>query len=355
MIDYTDFLSDQLLEICQQDNRQLVVITDDNVGPLYADSLLKHLAPHAKCITIPNGEPSKSRETKAWIEDELFQLGCGRDTRLIALGGGVITDLVGFVAATFCRGVPVIYIPTSLLAMVDAAIGGKTGINTPSGKNLIGTFTEPEAVLIDIKLLNTLPTQEYTNALSEIIKHALITDKSYFEYIHSNIKAIEQKKPDVLLRLIQRSIEIKSEVVSADAKEQSKREILNFGHTIAHAIETCSDYQIHHGQAVTIGLIVESYLSYQMGLLKKADLIQIKALITELKLPLDLGMIDSKQAILKAFTQDKKTRQSKPRFVLLEQIGMVYQVDGAFAHPVEIQYMNQAIDYLFDQFIDNIR
>ena len=344
------FASEQIISLCQAATGHIVIVTDENVGKYYATSLFNHFAAHAikvNIITIPAGENSKSRKTKHAIEDKMFTLGCNRDTLMIALGGGVVTDLTGFVAATFCRGIPVIYIPTSLLAMVDAANGGKTGINTDYGKNLIGTFTDPQAIFIDINCLDTLPHHEYITAFSEIIKHALITDAAYFELIESSIHHILEKNKPILNQLIQRSCEIKSAIVLEDQTEQSRREILNFGHTIAHALEISSQYLMNHGQAVAIGMIVECYLSNQMGLLPDTDLHRMQQLILNLHIPLTFNRNFSKPDIINAFHMDKKNRHNKNRFVLLSKIGEVLHRDNTYAHPVDSLLLNQEIDYFF--------
>jgi 3-dehydroquinate synthase len=341
------FLSSTLKNMCQTGFSQCVVITDTNVGPLYAERLAEQLAERVPCslITIPAGEASKSREMKAFLEDELFTRGCGRDTLLIALGGGVITDLVGFVAATYCRGIPVIYIPTSLLAMVDASVGGKTGINTQFGKNMLGTFTEPRAIFIDTALLKTLPDQEYLHAFAEIIKHALIADADYFDLIALNIDKIKTRDETILLTLIKQSCAIKSDIVARDAREAAARESLNFGHTIAHALEVLSDYAIHHGHAVAIGILMESMLSHQLGLLSKQDLECIHALLQALNLPLTYPFEIAEEALLQALILDKKTRQRKPRFVLLERIGKVHVQHEAYAHTVNPDQVKHISSY----------
>jgi 3-dehydroquinate synthase len=344
------FSSEKIIQMCQETAGHIVIVTDENVAAHHAQCLLNYLATHAikaELITIPAGEQSKSREIKQHVEDKMFSLGCNRDTLMIALGGGVVTDLTGFIAATYCRGVPVIYIPTSLLAMVDAANGGKTGINTDYGKNLLGTFTHPKAIFIDVNLLSTLPTHEYIHAFSEIIKHALIDDAEYFSLLESSIDNIRQKNKTALLYIIKRSCEIKSAIVLEDQTEKSKREILNFGHTIAHALEISTQYAIGHGQAVAIGMMVECYISNQMGLLSDAHFHQIKQLILNLNIPLKFEIISTKADIIKAFDMDKKTKQNKHRFVLLSKIGTVLHTDNAYAHMVDPILLDKAIDYLF--------
>ncbi len=326
------FSTDMLQALCQTGVSRVVVITDTNVGALYAHQVQEKIS--CEFITIPPGEASKSREMKAHLENELFKRGCGRDTLLIALGGGVVTDLVGFVAATYCRGIPVVYIPTSLLAMVDASVGGKTGINTSFGKNMLGTFTEPQAVFIDTFFLQTLPHQEYMHAFAEIIKHALIADADYFALIEQNIENIKARDENILHALIKRSTEIKLSITTKDMHEARARESLNFGHTIAHALERLSDYAMPHGHAVSIGLLLESRLSYHRGLLSKAELLRIQALLRALHLPEELPPGLSAEAFLEALTLDKKARQQHARFVLLKRIGKVYVAEQSYAHVV---------------------
>jgi 3-dehydroquinate synthase len=345
------FSSETLIHMCQATAGHIVIVTDENVAAHHAEPLLNYLASHAikaELITIPPGERSKSREIKHQIENKMLSLGCNRDTLMIALGGGMITDLTGFIAATYCRGIPVIYIPTSLLAMVDASNGGKTGINTDYGKNLIGTFTDPKAVFIDVNCLTTLPTHEYMHAFSEIIKHALIYDAAYFSLLESNIHNILQKNKSTLLNIIKRSCEIKSAIVLSDPKETAQREILNFGHTIAHALEISSRYALSHGEAVAIGILVESYLSHQLNVLSDTDFQRIKQLILSLNQPRIYHCTFSKEDIIKAFNLDKKTKQNKPRFVLLSTIGTVLHTDNAYAHTVDPALLDKAIDYLFE-------
>jgi 3-dehydroquinate synthase len=342
------FTHTALIQACPSDIAQIIMITDNQVGPLYAQRLSQHLTHHSRTnhiITIPAGESSKSRPIKAHIEDQMLALGCGRDTLIMALGGGVITDISGFVAATFCRGIPAIYIPTSLMAMVDAAHGGKTGINTPHGKNLLGTFTLPKATFMAISLLNTLPQKAYLDAFAEVVKHALIFDPTYFDFIANHIDAIHTKHPATLMQVIKRSYQIKSTIVAQDQHEQGKRALLNFGHSIAHALEYASDYTISHGQAVAMGMLAESHISLQMGLLAAKDLQQMHQLLSALHIPLHSNTPLCPHAIKQALTLDKKTRQGTPRFVLLKHIGEAAFNQDGFTHAVTDTILNQAIDY----------
>jgi 3-dehydroquinate synthase len=344
------FSSSQLITYCQSNSHRVVIVTDTNVNECYADTLLHYLraqAIHVEVVVIAAGEASKSRETKSYIEDRLFALGCGRDTVLIALGGGVVTDLTGFVAATYCRGIPVIYIPTSLLAMVDAAIGGKTGINTKFGKNTLGTFTHPKFIFIDVTLLNTLPDNEYKSAFAEIIKHAVIADEDYFSLLEENIEKIKSRDEKYLQDIILKSCEIKASIVAEDKTECHKREILNFGHTIAHALEKATDYRLSHGHAVFMGMIAEAWIANKLEYLSTPAFARIEALIAKMMdTTHDLKNV-TPDAILAAFKFDKKNRKEQSRFVLLKSIGQTVQEDGAYAHVVEMSVVKEALEYLY--------
>jgi len=337
---------------CEELNKilgsQNVVITDDTVAALYGKDLFKN----THLLTVPAGEASKTRKIKETLEDQMLSLGLGRDTCVIALGGGVITDLAGFVAATYCRGVPAVYIPTTLLAMVDAAIGGKTGVNTPSGKNLIGTITQPKAIFIDKNFLKTLPKEEHFNGVVEMAKHGLIADKDYFHIIARSV-ATKQSSSELdaagLLRrkllamtgtdLIQKSIDIKKSIVEQDEHETGLRQLLNFGHTIGHAVETASNYKISHGQAVAIGIKAESYISNKLGLLPTEELNTITEFFST------PAVIPAKAGIQEALKQDKKSINKSPRFILLEKIGKPH-ITTTYVHPVENTLIKEAIDYV---------
>lgn len=313
-----------------------VIITDSNVGPLHAQALIDALRKQhisSTLLTVKAGESSKSRDTKAWLEDAMADLGCGRDTVLIALGGGMITDLAGFVAATYCRGIPFIALPTSLMAMVDASLGGKNGINTAHGKNKIGTIRPPHAVIIQQHYLETLPFDQYHMALSEVVKHALIADRHLFKLLQENTRAILDKDAACIAFMISRSVAIKMRIVNDDLHEHNRREILNFGHTIGHAIEHASDYAVTHGQAVGLGLLYESRLSHQMGHLAEAELLAIEALLSDLSL-LKVPDCISHEKILAALQHDKKNRLNSMRCVLLTAVAHVLTDKGSSAYPV---------------------
>lgn len=340
-----------LRDICFALNKRLVIITDNHLFSslgIMLQRILQNQGLSAELLDFTAGEIHKTRETKQQLEDQLLQKYYGRDTCLIALGGGVVTDLVGFLGATYCRGIPVIYIPTTLLSMVDASIGGKTGVNTPHGKNLIGTFTQPHAVLIDTNMLTTLPNDEWQNGIVEIIKHALIADRDLFFYLQHN--SAKLRHPDVLMQMIYRSCLIKKTIVEKDEKENDIRQLLNFGHTIGHAIETIENYRISHGKAVAIGLLVESYLSIKHGLLAENNLFIIEKLLREYDLPLQTSAFQDKKQFYKTLLHDKKTKNNMPHFVLLEEIGKSHSQKNCYSIPINPGHLNQTLDWAADIF-----
>ncbi len=324
-----------LPDYCKTIANKIVIITDDNVNKLYGEKIKKLLAQTGQpvyLLSFAAGEDHKSRETKAMLEDKMLAQQCMRDTCIIALGGGIVTDLAGFVAATYCRGIPVIYIPTTLLAMVDASIGGKTGINTPHGKNLIGTFTQPMRVYIDVDFLKTLSKEEFNNGVAELIKHAIIADKNLFEELAENPLEVHRTKE--LQDMIYRSCDIKRKIVEQDPEEKNIRKLLNFGHTVGHALEAASDYQIRHGEAVALGMIIESYISAELGLLDKSLTDKIAQVLCSYELPLTIQNTINLEKLMGYFKLDKKNLNNEIYCVLLEDIGKPYVLGESYAHPV---------------------
>ncbi|MBI1911884.1 MAG: 3-dehydroquinate synthase [Deltaproteobacteria bacterium] len=301
------------------------IITNPLVGGLYAQRLTKTLKDaglNPVIITVPDGEEYKSLQEASSIFDGLIEHRMERSNPIIALGGGVIGDMAGFIAATYLRGVPYIQVPTTLLSQVDSSVGGKTAVNHPKGKNLIGAFYQPKAVFIDPDVLETLEPREVRAGLAEIIKYGVIWDEPFFKFLENNTDSLLSRK-DELIDAIEKSCSIKAEVVGSDETEQGIRAILNFGHTFGHAIEALSGYgKYKHGEAVAIGMVMASELSESLGLSGRQTTERIKALVTALDLPADPPKLSADQWI-GSMLLDKKVSGSRMRFVLAEHIGKV--------------------------------
>jgi len=302
------------------------IITDTNVEKLYAKDFLRNFVMNrldTYLLRFNAGEQQKNRQTKAYLEDELIDFNFTRDSVVIALGGGVVGDIAGFVAATFNRGIPYVQVPTTLLAMVDSSIGGKVAIDHPLGKNLVGAFHQPKKVFIDLDILKTLPKREILNGLAEIIKHAVIADKEFFGFLDKNMEKILSADSKLMEKTIKRACEIKARVVEADEKESGLRKILNFGHTIGHAVEALTNFQISHGEAVSIGMVKEAQLAKELELISQKDVDKIKAILEKAgastKLPIGIRHKD----IIKKTLLDKKVRGGKVEYSLPLRIGKV--------------------------------
>ncbi len=301
------------------------IITDTTVKNLYGQklfSLLKENGIHCIMVSIPPGEQSKTRENKAKIEDYLVQSGLSRRSVIIALGGGVVGDLAGFVASTYMRGIPFLQIPSSLLAMVDSSIGGKTGVDTPQGKNLVGTFYQPKKVFIDVLLLSTLAKEEIINGVAEMIKHAVIADEKYFVFLDDYMDRIMNLDMEVIPDAIHWSCKIKKDVIEMDETEENTRKILNFGHTIGHAIEKASDYSLKHGEAVLIGMAAETRIARKLGIANQVHADKILDLIHKTGHKISIGEIDRNQ-ILENTRFDKKKLAGNIGYVLPRKPGKV--------------------------------
>jgi 3-dehydroquinate synthase len=301
------------------------LITDSNVGPLYAEKLRNQIEKGSvEVLTIPAGESNKTRESWARLTDQMLAKKFGRDSVVIALGGGVVGDLAGFVAATFMRGIPVVQIPTTLVGMVDASIGGKTAVDTPAGKNLVGAFHPPAAVLVDPQLLSTLPLREMRAGFAEIVKHGVIADDVYLREVASGASEMLSaggSASDRMLSLIVRSVEIKADIVSRDEREEGLRKTLNFGHTIGHAVELVSGYSLLHGEAVAIGMALEGRLAEQIGVAKAGTAATIVKALQSAGLPTDLPTGFQAGEVIEAMKSDKKGVSGKTRFALPLRIG----------------------------------
>ncbi|MDH3614849.1 MAG: 3-dehydroquinate synthase [Gammaproteobacteria bacterium] len=295
-----------------------LVVSNETVAPLYLDKLLPNLAGcEVAHINLPDGESFKTVATMQKILDQLVTSGANRDTTVIALGGGVVGDIAGFAAACYMRGVAFIQVPTTLLAQVDSSIGGKTGVNHEKGKNLVGAFHQPQVVLIDTDTLSTLPVRELKAGLAEVIKYGAICDRDFFVWLEANMGSLLEKDPEALAYAIQRSCELKAEVVAQDERESGRRAILNFGHTFGHAIERCLGYgKWLHGEAVAAGMVMAAELSG----IAAADILRLSELIAAAGLPREAPAISSEHW-LDAMGMDKKVQQKQLRFVLLRSLG----------------------------------
>jgi 3-dehydroquinate synthase len=306
-----------------------VIITDTTVEGLYGDTLERGLANagfDTTIIEVPPGEEHKSLETAGRLYGDLTEAYAERNTPVLALGGGVIGDLAGFVAATYMRGLPLIQVPTTLLAQVDSSIGGKTAVDYNRLKNIIGVFYQPRMIVSDIDTLATLPQEELANGLAEVIKSAAIRNKNLFNFLDINMNKALQYHPSVLETIVLETARIKVEIVEKDEKEEDLRGILNYGHTIGHAVEAVSDYQIKHGQGVAIGMMAAAKISSRMEILDEMDVVRLEKVIEKAGLPREMPGID-KDAVLQAMQHDKKVAQSRVRFVLLKAIGNAFISD----------------------------
>jgi 3-dehydroquinate synthase len=307
-------------------DRQVAIITDDTVRGLLAERLAG--GPWALVLSVPPGESSKSRSRWEALTDALFAAGLSRDSAIVALGGGMVGDLAGFVAATYARGIPFLQVPTTLLAMVDSSVGGKTGVDTPHGKNLVGAFHPPAAVLADPLLLASLPPQEFRGGLAEMAKHGLIADAGYWTELASAAPALKAREPENLTRFIVRSVQLKATIVMEDEREAGRRAVLNAGHTVAHAVEHASRYQVPHGDAVAMGLVAEAHLAEELGVAVPGLAGKIAAGLRRLGLPTHLPVDLDANGLLSAMRLDKKRAGTSLRFALLHEIGVVARDAG---------------------------
>jgi 3-dehydroquinate synthase len=303
---------------------RVVIVTNPTVGALYLDGLTATLAGAGVSVlpvTVPDGESFKNWETLNTIFDALLTNRCERKTGLIALGGGVVGDLAGFAAAVYLRGVPFIQVPTTLLAQVDSSVGGKTGINHPLGKNMIGAFYQPRVVLADISTLDTLPPRELAAGLAEVIKYGLILDRAFFDWLEANMARLLAREPAALTHAVRRSCELKAQVVAQDERESGLRALLNLGHTFGHAIEAGLSFGTWlHGEAVAAGTVQAARLSQRLGWLSEAEVRRVVALLQRASLPTaapDLGV----ERYLELMGLDKKVEGGRLRLVLLRRIG----------------------------------
>jgi len=319
------------------------VITDSNVAPAYARRVRDALRSSDEPFVVAAGEAQKTRETWSRLTDDMLRAGYGRDTTVIALGGGVIGDLAGFVAATYMRGIPFVQVPTSLLAMIDASVGGKTGVDTVAGKNLVGAFHQPAAVVADVQALRTLPREHLRAGLAEAIKHGVIADADYFERVQSDASGIDRLDPQTLETLVARSVEIKADVVRRDERESGVRKTLNFGHTLGHAIELRSNYELLHGHAVAIGMIYETLIAERAEVAAAGTAARVREAVRVAGLPnvrpshMDAG------SIIAATHADKKARAGAAEYALPARIGAMAAADRGWSMPVRDELVREVL------------
>ena len=319
--------------------KDCLIVTNEIVAPLFLDLLLSSIKnKKVETLILPDGESNKTFHVWSQVLDKLVEMKASRDSTVIALGGGVIGDIVGFASASYMRGLSYIQIPTTLLSQVDSSVGGKTGINHSQGKNLIGAFYQPSLVLIDINTLSTLPKRELICGLAEIIKYGAIFDKDFFNWLEENISNLLNKKPEALIHAISISCSIKAKIVSDDEFEVGKRAILNFGHTFAHALENILGYgKLQHGEAVAIGMILAAKLSP----IENYDLERLETLIKKAHLPHKVDLIDANE-MLEKMLLDKKVKAKQLRLVLLRSLGNAY-IEENIRHETILDVINKTL------------
>lgn len=327
--------------------KKFAIVTDSNVENLYARPIYDKLLEEgckADLIVFPAGEKSKTRATKEYIEDKMLSLGYRRDCMVIAVGGGVVSDVAGFVAGTFGRGVPFINYATTLLSAADASIGGKTAVDTPLATNLIGLFNQPKKVYIDIAAWKTLPEREIYSGLAETVKHACLADADFFDYLEKHIQEIISIDKSACEHIAECNCNVKYQVVMKDERESGLREVLNLGHTVGRAVETVSDYRLTHGEAVSIGMVAQAMLSCQMGYMSEDEVLRVKKLLTVFHLPVEIPDYIDREALVKKLYTDKKVRNGQLRFVIQKGIGDVVQFgENVFATPVSEETAREII------------
>jgi 3-dehydroquinate synthase len=307
------------------------IVSDDTVAALYGNDLLARIQDHGlRCdlLSFPHGEANKNLETVARLVSSSAQLGLDRKSMFIALGGGVTGDITGFLASAYMRGIPFIQIPTTLLAQVDSSVGGKTGVDIPEGKNLVGTFYQPQAVYIDTAVLRTLPEEQFLSGMAEVIKHGFILDNEYLKFLGTNQEKLMSLENDAVVEMIYTSCRIKAEVVSGDERESDSRRILNFGHTIGHAVEAASKFSISHGFAVAIGMVAISRIGVMKSLISAATARKYLELIKQYGLPTEIPEDLDRNEIKSYLNTDKKSVRGKISYVLpTEGGGFIFSED----------------------------
>ncbi len=315
-----------------------VIVTDSNVADLLGHDLERMFRdaglPVCLC-SFPSGEESKNMATVTELARQMVREGADRQSLVVALGGGVAGDMAAFLASIYMRGIPFVQIPTTLLAQVDSSVGGKTGVDLPEGKNLLGTFYQPLRVYADIGVLATLPEGEYRNGLAEVVKYGMISDAGFFDYLENHAEHIVNLEPSAVAHIVDVSCRIKADVVARDEREGGLRRILNFGHTIGHAIEAAAGYRLPHGEAVALGMVAISDISIGKGLMKAEEAERLRELLLRFGLPVSLTIDLELSGIMECMKSDKKSRMGRISFVLGKGIGDTLITEDVSSHEVE--------------------
>ena len=310
--------------------KQVMVVTNTTIAPLYLEKLKDALSDfNVESVILPDGEEFKTLETLNKVFDALLKAKFDRSSTLVALGGGVVGDITGYAAASYQRGVNFIQVPTSLLSQVDSSVGGKTGVNHELGKNMIGAFYQPKAVIIDVDTLDTLSDQEYSAGMAEVIKYGLLGNADFFYMLETNIESIMARNKDLIIEIIFNSCKDKASIVALDEFERGKRALLNLGHTFGHGIENAFGYGNYlHGEAVSIGMVMATKLSMDEGYLSNEDAIRVESILSKADLPISIKKSIGSETLIEAMSLDKKSIDGKIRLVLLKALGDSYLTDS---------------------------
>ena len=336
----------KLDDILGQGNR--FVITDSNVQKKGHLKKLLGDCDVPMFVIDPPGEISKNIDTVVKIIEAMERAALGRDSAIVALGGGTVGDIAGFAAAIFKRGIPVVQIPTTTVSQADSAIGGKAGVDSSVSKNAFGAFWQPSAVFVDVDTLNTLDDRQFRSGLVESVKHALIADADYFEYFESNLESILTRDRAALEKIMYLNCKIKADVVQIDPTEKNKRRILNYGHTVGHAVESVSGFGLLHGEAVAIGIIAAANIEIQLGIGSADRLERVRKVLSKLKMPLNIPKTLAKSELIDIIRRDKKAVNKWPRFVLIDKIGCARCKDGQWANEISQQVVENVLDMLYE-------
>ena len=326
----TDLLSSKSVMKKHIQGKQVMIVTNTTIAPLYLEKLKAVLEGfNVESVVLPDGEKFKTLETLNKVFDALMKAKFDRSSTLVALGGGVVGDITGFAAASFQRGVNFIQMPTTLLSQVDSSVGGKTGVNHELGKNMVGAFYQPKAVIIDADTLDTLSNQEYSAGMAEVIKYGLLGNAHFLSMLEVNIESIMSRKKDLIIEIIFNSCKDKARIVALDEFERGKRALLNLGHTFGHGIENAFGYGNYlHGEAISIGMVMAAYLSKDEGHLSHEDVLRVESILSKADLPIDIKKSIDSETLIEAMSLDKKSIDGKIRLVLLKALGESYLTDS---------------------------